>query len=191
MTVLAEVSNGRHQGRAAPAEKLEPFTFESTGRAVLIRKLPTFWRDTVRRQVKALPGFEEPQPPMVEQDYGDGKVTVPHKGHPLYQELLKEWGRRVDHEVGERITPFVIRRGVVCDGEGEYAIDEDAVKERRQWAADEGLNLDGFDDHYVYVAFCCIGPYTDWLDLLKAVFEKTAPTEAAIEAHKATFSSDV
>jgi hypothetical protein len=184
-TETLPVTNGRHQGRAAPAEKLEPFTFESTGRTVLIRKLPTFWRDTVRRQVKQSPGFEEPQPPMVEQDYGDGKITVPHKGHPLYQELLKEWNAKVDREVGERITPFVIRRGVVCE------VDQEAVDERRAWAEDEGLDLSSYDDHYVYVAFCCIGPYTDWLDLLRAVFEKTAPTEAAIEAHKATFPGNV
>lgn len=179
----------RPRGRAAPAEKLEPFTFESTGRTVLIRKLPTFWRDTVRRQVKASPGFDEPQPPMVEQDYGDGKVTVPHKGHPLYQELLKEWNRRVEDEVRERTQGFLIRRGVVC--EGDYAIDQKAVAERRAWAAEDGLDLSKFDDHYVYVALVCAGPFEDWVDLNRAVFTKTTPTEAAIEAHKATFSGDV
>lgn len=190
MTVLTEVSNGHHKGRVVPSEKLEPFTFESTGRTVLIRKLPTFWRDEVRRQVRATAGFEEPQPPVVEQDYGDGpKVRVPHKGHPLYVELLKEWRERVENEVRERTQGFMIRRGVVCND--EYPIDLDAVAERRAWAAEDGLDLSGLDDHYVYIALVCAGVFEDWVDLNRAVFTKTTPTEAAIEAHKEGFPGDV
>lgn len=184
---MTAVTNGIEypRGRAVPPEKLEPFTFEGTGRTVLVRKLPTFWRDTLRKQVRTLPGFEEPQPPLVEVDYGEGKIKREHRGHPIYQELLKEWHDRVEREVGERITPFVIRRGVVCE------VDEDAVKERRAWAAEDGLDLSGMDDYYIYVAFCCIGPFSDWMDLLKAVFERSSPQEAAIAEYKAAFQGNL
>ncbi len=185
MTTAIETSNGHVKGRQAPAEKLEPLTFEGTGRTVLIRKLPTFWRDTLRKQVRALPGFEEPQPPIVEVDYGEGKIRREHRGHPVYQELLKEWREKVEREVGERVTPFVIRRGVVCE------VDEAAVAERRAWANEDGLDLSEFDNHYIYVAFCCIGPFSDWMDLLKAVFEKSSPQEAAIAEYKAAFQGDL
>jgi hypothetical protein len=184
MTII-ETSNGHVKGRAAPAEKLESLTFEGTGRTVSVRKLPTFWRDTLRKQVRALPGFEEPQPPTVEVDYGEGKLKREHRGHPIYQELLKEWRAKVEREVGERVTPFVIRRGVVCE------VDPDAVAERRKWAAEDGLDLSEFDDHYIYVAFCCIGPFSDWTDLLKAVFERSSPQEAATAEYKAAFQGDV
>lgn len=181
------VTNGveHPRGRAAPDEKLEPFTFEGTGHTVLVRKLPTFWRDTLRKQVRTLPGFEEPQPPIVEVDYGEGKIRREHRGHPVYQELLKEWRERVEREVGERVTPFVIRRGVVCE------VDQEAVAERRKWASEDGLDLTGLDDHYIYVAFCCIGPFSDWMDLLKAVFEKSSPQEAAIQEYKTAFQGDL
>jgi len=184
---MTAVTNGveHPRGRAAPPERLEPFTFEGTGRTVLVRKLPTFWREQVRKQVERTTGFEKPEPPIVTVDYGDGKIQRPHTGHPIYQELLAEWEKRVGREVGERVKPFVIRRGVVCD------IDQEAVTERRVWAAEDGLDLSEFDEHYIYVAFCCIGPFDDWLALLKAVFERSSPQEAVIAEYKAAFPSDL
>jgi hypothetical protein len=55
----------------------------------------------------------------------------------------------------------------------------------------EGVDLAGFDDHYVYVAFVCVGSDDDWTDLLKAIFERSAPQEAAIAAHIAAFPADL
>ena len=185
--MLTETTNGvvHSRGRVVPPEKLYEHTFVDTGITVHVRKLSTFWRDTVRKQVQREPEYKKPDPPIFEHDYGQGKVTAPNYGHPLYQQLMADWQRRVNEAVGERVTPFVINSGVVCE------VDDEAVSAARIRAAEQAIDLSDYSDHYVYVAFCCIGSYDDWQDLLRAVFERTAPTEAAIQSYKDTFPGDV
>lgn len=188
MTVDAMNGVEPHQkGRAAPPqrEKLEDFTFEGTGRTVQVRKISTLIRDEVRRQVRRDTAFVEPEPPQQEVDYGDGKAKVANRGHPIYQQLLTDWRERFNREVGDRLVNLVIRRGVVCE------VDKEAVERVRGELAEQGIDTSHLDDHYVYVAFVCIGPYEDYTDLLKAVFERSTPAEAAVAAHIASFPGDV
>lgn len=172
-------------GRTPPIEKRYDFTFEDTGRTVQIRKVSTLLRAEIRRQVVALPAFAEPQPPQSTVDYGDGQIQIPNPAHPVYQQLRLEWNRRVQDEVSARLKTIAIRRGVVAD------IDADAVATARANAAEDGIDLSAYDDQYVYVAFVCIGSESDWVDLLKAIFERAAPQEAAVQAHIASFPADV
>lgn len=172
-------------GRTPPPEILYPFTFQDTGREVQIRKVSSLLRTETRRQIMRASGFEEPQPPTSKVDYGEGQVEIPNPQHPLYQQLRRAWDARVTEETGARLKRLAIRRGVVCE------VDADAVKAVRADMALEGVDLSGFDDHYVYVAFVCVGSDDDWTDLLKAIFERSAPQEAAVEAHIAAFQSDL
>lgn len=185
--IMTTALNGveRPRGRIAPPEKLYEHTFVDTGRTVYVRKLSTFWRDQVRKQVQREPDYKRPDPPIFEHDYGQGTVTAPNYGHPLYQQLMADWQRRVNEAVGERVTPFVINSGVVCE------VDDEVVMAARVRAAEQEIDLSDYSDHYVYVAFCCIGSYEDWQDLLRAVFERTSPSEAAIQSYKETFPGDV
>ncbi len=184
-TLTKDAANGRQKSRAVPPERLYDFTFEGTGRTVQIRKLSALIRDEVRRQIKRRPEFAEPQPPMVEVDYGEGKIRQSHRAHPVYQELLKEWNARVTQEAGDRLVDLVIARAVVCD------VDAGAVAEMRAAMAAIGLPLDDYDDHYVYVAFVCVGPYADYNELLKAVFERSTPSQEAVQAHIDSFRGAV
>lgn len=184
-TQLIEAVNGRVKGREAPPELLYPFTFEGTGRTVQIRKLSALIRDEVRRQVKRSPGFEEPQPPMVEVDYGDGKVRQPHRAHPVYQELLSDWNARITQEAADRLERLVIQRAVVCE------VDEQAVKAMRADMAAVQTPLDDYDDHHVYVAFVCVGPQQDYNELLAAVFNRSLPSREAVQAHIDSFRGPV
>lgn len=185
MPTLTEATGGRQPGRAAPPERLYDHVFEGTGRAVQVRKLSALIRDEVRRQVKRLPDFAEPQPPIVTVDYGEGKIKQPHRAHPLYQELLADWNARVTQAASDRLVELVIRRAVVCD------IDPAAVAQVRADMAAVATPLDEYDDHYVYVAFVCIGPYADYQELLKAVFERSMPSPEAVQAHKDSFRGDL
>ena len=172
-------------GRTPPPEVLYDHTFQDTGRSVQIRKVSSLLRQETRRQVAQSAGFEEPQPPTSTVDYGDGNVTIPNQSHPVYQDLKRAWTARVNEETGERLRRLAIRRGVVCD------VDEGAVAGVRADLAAEGVDLASFDDHYVYVAFVCVGSDDDWTDLLRAIFERSAPQEAAIQAHIAGFQPDL
>lgn len=164
-------------------EKLWAWTSQETGYTLHVRKVSTLLRAEIRRQVIASPGFEEPQPPTVEVDYGDGKVVTPHRGHPVYQQLLLDWQNRVNNEAGERLKAIALDRGVVVES-GD--IDMDAVIAMRLIA-----DLKAYDDRHVFVAFVAIGSEEDWRDLLKTIFERSAPSEAAIQSHIATFPPDV
>ena len=185
--MTTETFNGveRQRGRAAPPEHLEDFTFQGTGRTVQVRKISTLIRDEVRRQVRRDPRFAEPEPPQQEVDYGDGKIKIAHRGHPVYVQLLAEWHDRMKTEVSERLIGLVIRRGVVCE------VDHAAVDQVRADLAEQKIDTGALDDHYVYVAFICVGPYEDYTDLLSAVFERSTPAEAAVKAHIDSFRGDI
>jgi hypothetical protein len=172
-------------GRMPPPETLYDHTFQDTGRSVQIRKVSSLLRAETRSQVTQAAGFEEPRPPQSTVDYGDGNVTIPNPQHPVYQELKRAWNEKVNEETGARLKRLAIRRGVVCD------VDEIAVASVKADMLAEGVDLAGFDDHYVYVAFVCVGSDDDWTDLLKAIFERSAPQEAAIAAHIAAFPADL
>lgn len=172
-------------GRTPPAETLYDFTFQDTGRSVQIRKVSSLLRAETRRQVAVAPGFDEPTPPMAKVDYGEGETLIANHQHPTYQALLRDWNTRVNEETGARLKRLAIRRGVLCE------IDNDAVKQVRADALLDGIDLAAYDDHYVYVAFVCVGSDDDWTDLLKAIFERAAPQEVAIQAHIASFQPDL
>jgi hypothetical protein len=180
-TLLAERVNGHLKGREAPPELLHPFTFQGTGRTVQIRKLSGLIRDEARRQARRNPADPEPQPPIFEVDYGEGTVKQPNPGHPLYVELHAAWERRVADAASERLINIAIRRGVVCE------IDQEAVKQVKADMAAASMPLDEYDDHYIFVAYVCCGPYADWNELLKALFDRAGPTEAVIAAHEESF----
>lgn len=173
------------KGRAAPPENLEPFTFASTGRQVQIRKVSALLREEVRRQVRRDLDATKPPIPMVEVDYGDGKQRIPHTGHETYQRLLAAWEAEVTAEAGDRIKRIAVKRGVVA------AIDQAALDQVRADLADEGVDTSAQTDLWAYVAYVCIGAYDDWTDLLKAIFERSSPSEAAIQAHIDSFRGDV
>lgn len=172
-------------GRTPPPENLIDFTFPDTGRTVQIRKVSSLLRQETRRQVMRARGFEEPKPPTSKVDYGEGQVEIPNPQHPLYQDLKRDWTARVNEETGARLKRIAIRRGVVCE------VDIDAVNFIRADMLLDGVDLSEFDDHYVYVAFVCVGSDEDWTDLLKAIFERSAPQEAAVQAHIAAFQPDL
>jgi len=172
-------------GRMPPPETLYDHTFQDTGRSVQIRKVSSLLRAETRRQVTQAAGFEEPRPPTSKVDYGDGDVTIPNPAHPVYQELKRAWNEKVNEETGARLKRLAIRRGVVCE------VDADAVAAVRADMLAEGVDLSVFDDHYVYVAFVCVGSDDDWTDLLRAIFERSSPQEAAIQAHIAAFPADL
>ena len=89
--------------------------------------------------------FAKPEPPTVSVDYGTGTIEQPHTGHPVYIERLADWQRRVNAEVGDRLTRLVVRRAVVCD------VDTAAVATVRADMLDIGVDLDSYSDHEVYV----------------------------------------
>ena len=179
-------TNGHHQGRDVPPEKLYPFTFEGTGRTVQIRKLSALIRDEVRRAIRRDPTFpKEPEPPLQEVDYGEGKVKRPNRQHAVYLAMQKEWQARLSEELSERLVTLVINRAVVCE------VDEAAVTQARADMGAVGVSLDEYDDHYVYVAFVCIGPMHDYNELLRAVFERSMPSEEAVQAHIDSFRGAV
>lgn len=178
--------SGRQKGRDVPPEKLYPFTFEGTGRTVHIRKLSALIRDEVHRAVRRDPTFpSEPEPPIQEVDYGEGTVKRPNWQHSVYLEMQREWQARFIEEVSERLVNLVIRRAVVCE------VDAAAVAQARADMAAVSVPLDAYDDHYVYVAFVCIGPRHDYNELLRTVFERSVPSEEAIQAHLDSFPDPV
>lgn len=172
-------------GGSTPAETLTPFTFAGTGRTVQIRKLSALIRDEIRRAVTADPAYAKPEPPMVDVDYGNGVLQQANFGHPVYVQRLQDWNTRVANEVGERLTNLVVRRAIVAD------IDATAVAAMRDDMSAIGATLDAYTDHEVYVRFVCVGPMEDWKDCLAAVFQRSAPTEEAVQAHIDSFRADV
>jgi hypothetical protein len=128
---------------------------------------------------------QEPQPPVVEVDYGNGKRLIEHKGHDVYLDLMQEFNANVLRETGERLKRYMVRRCVVAD------VDLDAVATIRRDMAEIGIDLSDDDDLLVYVWYVCIATDPDWQLLLDVVMTTSRPSEADIDAHAESFRSDI
>jgi len=174
------------RGRTPPPELLLEHIVPSTGRTIHIRKLSVFTRGAIRSGViRANP---EPEPPLVTIDYGDGQLREPNRGDPTYQRRLAEWRTRTNEQIAERLTELFLRRGIVVHDD---EIDRAAVAQARADLAAVGADIQDLDDAQVYVRFVCIGPDEDWTDIQKLIWERSTPTEAAVQAQIATFRPDL
>lgn len=174
------------QGRTPPPEPLISYTVPGTGRTIRIRKLSTFMRNAIRRQ--AIAQDPEPEPPIVEIDYGDGKLREPNRGDPLYRRRMQEWNDRIVQAQRDGLSALFLRRGIVVDDD---EIDQAAVTQVREDMAAIGTPIDAMSDRDVYVELICIGTDEDWTDIQKLIWERSTPTEAAVQAQIATFQPDV
>lgn len=174
------------QGRTPPPEPLIAYTVPSTGRTIRLRALPVLARNVLRRQ--AILDDAEPEPPIVEIDYGDGKLREPNRGDPVYRARHEAWQRRINQAVTLGLTALFLRRGLVVDDD---EIDQDAVAAIRATMADVGAPVDAMSDRDVYVELVCIGTEKDWEQIQQIIWEHAAPAEAAVQAQIATFPPDV
>lgn len=194
MTVSQDTINGRARGRAVPS--LPTHTFKDSGITVRLHKLSPLTSQeiiaTVRRELKGT----EPQPPLAEVDYGNGKVTEPNKLHPVYVEQLKEWTNKVNAEVNERLFRIACLIAVECDINDTW---REYVKQRRRLLRiagkidivdDPELTQDENDQIFYVSHIACASP-EDMQEFYMAIIARSQPTEAAVELHKDSFPGDV
>lgn len=159
-------------GRIPPP--LEELTL-SSGVTVQIRKVSPFSLDAVRKL------YPRPQPPLVENDYGDGvKRREPNPADPGYLQALE------DHKalLATKITEAMLHLGIKAD------IDPGAVTAFREEIGALGVALDE-SDRMVYIRHILIQTEDDLQRLAEAITRKTMPTEEAVQEHLETFSGDV
>jgi hypothetical protein len=194
MTVLSDRINGRVKGRAVP--DLQQHTFQDSGITVKLHKLsPMTSRDLVAQIEREL-AAEKPEPPIVEVDYGSGKVRQPHTGHPVYVDLLKAWNQKVNELANDRLFRLACLDAVemTIGDEERAAIARKKrllkIAARLEWEHDPDLTDDENDQLFYIKHIACASP-DDLTDFYKAVATRSQPTEAAIEQHKASFPGDV
>lgn len=159
-------------GRTPPS--LEEVTL-SSGITVKIRKVSPFSLDAVRRL------YPRPQPPIVDNDYGDGqKRREPNPADPDYLLALEEYKALLT----TKITEAMLHLGIKTD------IDTDAVAAFREEIGALGVALDE-SDRLVYIRHILIQTEDDLQRLAEAITRKTMPTEEAVQEHLATFSGDI
>lgn len=159
-------------GRTPPP--LEELTL-SSGVTVQIRKVSPFTQDAIRAKYPA------PPPPMVENDYGDGKIRrEPNPADPDYLRALRE------HRLmaAEKFTEAMFQLGVVVE------VDTEAVAAFRAEMQSLGIDLKE-SDHQIYVRHLAIRTDEDIDRLSRAIMRKSTPTEEAVQERLETFSGDV
>lgn len=147
----------------------------STGITVGIRKVSPHTREAIGRSIP------KPKPPMIEQDYGDGKTRMePNEDDAGYQQALAEWQQAIIRKSQE----VIYRLGVVVD------IDHDALTARRAVMEEMGLPV-AESDHLAYVQHIVVATDEDMQAIVNAVTNKSQPTEEAVEEHLDTFPDRV
>lgn len=193
-TTLTEHVNGRAKGRAVPA--VPTHTFQDSGITVRLHKLSPISGQEIAAQCRRDLADSKPMPPLVEVDYGNGKILEPHIGHPLYQEKLAAWVAEVNKLANDRLFRLAALDAIeVTIGDDERAL---IVKKKRMlriaagvvWEDDPELTADENDQLFYVTHICCASP-EDLQEFYMAVATRSQPTEAAVEAHKASFPSDV
>lgn len=191
---LTERINGRVRGRGVP--ELPLHTFKDSGITVRLHKLSPMTSEEIMAQCRRELADSEPQPPIVEVDYGQGKIKQAHKGDPVYAELLKDWGARVNKLANDRLFKLATLDAVeLTIGEHERAL---IVRKKRfmkiaahvEWEDDPDLTPEE-NERYFYVRHVACGSAEDIQEFYAAIATRSQPTEAAVEGYKETFPRDV
>lgn len=191
---LTDHINGRQRGRVPPA--LPTHTFKDSGITVRLHKLSPITNQQILAQCQRELADRKPQPPLVEVDYGQGKVIEPHTGHPLYQEKLAAWNTEVNKLANDRLFKLAALDAIeVTIGDAELA--QIARKKRMLkvaagivWEDDPELTPEENAQLFYVTHICCASP-DDLREFYEAVALRSQPTEAAVEQHKATFPGDL
>lgn len=191
---LVQHVNGRARGRAVPA--VPTHTFQDGGITVRLHKLSPISGQEIAAQCRRDLAESKPVPPLMEVDYGNGKILEPHIGHPLYQEKLAAWVAEVNKLANDRLFKLAALDAVeVTIGDIERTI---IARKKRMlrlaanitWEDDPELTQDENDQLFYVTHICCASP-EDLQEFYMAVATRSQPTEAAVEAHKASFPGDV
>ena len=192
--ITTDVQNGRAKGRAVPA--LPTHTFRDSGITVRLHKLSPMTSQEIMLQVKREMRATEPQPPIAEVDYGSGKILEPHKGHPVYQEKLKEWEAAVNREANERLFHLACLVGVELELDNAAL---EAIEKRKrylklvaklEWLDNPDLSEAENNQIFYITHIACASP-EDLQEFYQAIAMRSQPTEAAIEQYKSEFQGDV
>lgn len=192
MTV--ETTNGHVKGRAVPP--LPSHTFKDSGVTVRLHKLSPMTGQEIHAVVERELADERPRPPVVEVDYGQGKIARPHEGDPVYQELLAAWRKRVNAIANDRLFKVAALLAVeLTIGDAERTQIARTKKYLRlagklEWQNDPELD-EAENDQLFYMTHIACGSGEDLQEFYQAIATRSQPTEAAIERHKESFPGDV
>jgi len=189
-----DVQNGRSKGRAVPAVPLH--TFKDSGIVVKLHKLSPMTSQDIILQVQREMAADKPQPPLFEIDYGKGKIEEPNYGHSVYVKLIEEWDQAVNREANDRLFRLAALVAVELFDNATW---RDEVKRQKrllkvtakiEWIDDPDLEPEENDQIFYVKHICCASP-DDVKEFYAAITQRSQPTEAAVEAHKANFPGDV
>ena len=189
-----DVQNGRSKGRAAPA--IPTHTFRDSGITVKLHKLSPMTSQEIMTAVQRERADSKPEPPMVEIDYGKGKIDEPHYGHPHYQDRLQRWQAECNAEANRRLFKLACLAAVEMEmtAEVQAAIARKKrlmrIAAKLEWEDDPDLELEENNQIFYITHIACASP-DDVQEFYQAIALRSQPTEAAIEQHKASFRGDV
>lgn len=192
MPTLTEHVNGRRATVSGPPVH----TFRDSGIVVKLRKLSPMTSQDIMAGARRDLASTEPQPPVVEVDYGQGKIKETNKGDPTYVRLHDAWESEVNKLANDRLFKLAALDAV------EVSLTADDLKriERTKRMMKIAARIDWQDDpelteaenlQYFYIRHIACGSPEDLQEFYQAVATRSQPTEAAIERHKETFPSDV
>lgn len=187
-------ANGRVRGRAVP--ELPLHTFKDSGVTVRLHKLSPMTGQEIHAVVERELADDKPRPPIVDVDYGQGKLAMPHEGDPVYQELLAAWRKRVNTIANDRLFKVAALLAVeLTVGERERTQIDRTKKYLRlagklEWQDDSELSQEE-NDQLFYMTHIACGSAEDLQEFYMAIATRSQPTEAAIERHKETFPGNL
>lgn len=191
MSTLTERVNGRYAISSVPKH-----TFRDSGVVVTLHKLGPLTNNEIIQAVRRELASDKPEPPMIEVDYGKGKIEQPHTGHPVYAERLAAWESRVNALANERLFKVACLVAVeVSIGEAERKQIADRKRLLRltgglDWQDDPELT-EAENDQVFYISHIAIASPEDLKEFYQAIATRNGPSEAAVQAHKDSFPSDV
>lgn len=188
-----DTQNGRKRGRDVP--ELPTHTFADSGVTVNLHKLSPMTSQRIIEAARRELSREEPEPPMFEQDYGNGKVMEPNRGHPIYVDRLQRWEQKVNKLANERLFKLACLDAieVTIGSEEQEAI---ARKKRHltvvgvDWQPDPNMT-DEENDRWFYIEqIACASP-EDVQEFYQAIAMRSQPNREAVDRYKAGFQGDI
>lgn len=156
--------------------ELVPFTFKSTGKTVMIKKVSPFLAMELQN------AFPPPEPPTQKVEYDEGDVREEKNwSHPDYLKQVEAYNLAFSNKVQN----LMIKRGVHFEITEEIRTELEEL--RKFWQEEYGTELSEKNDKLAYVLYVCAGTQEDTEDMIAAITKRSQPTEVAIQQAQGTF----
>lgn len=174
------------RGRAVPA--LPEHTFRDSGITIRFRKIGPMTQQRMAQAIRQ--ELDKPRVPVAHTELG----PEPNPADPAYQAAVEEWEQQCATELNNRLMRLAALESEIEIGEREQA----EIARKRRYLKSVGMPFEDSpdlereeNDRVLYILHIACATPDDLKEFGRAIFQRSVPTEEAVQAHVDSFPGDI